>query len=289
MGGYDDPMTAATPLTTDLNVFLHGRPLGEAPVLLLLHGLTDSGAGWADAVRHWQDRFALVAVDHRGHGTSPRFTEQQLAAHPGDVMVDDTVHLLEQLPEPPVVLGHSLGGAVALAAAVRRPDLVRALVLEDPAALGPHEPQRDTVRGESMVSELMPSIGAPDDEALLALRRTVHPDWPESELLETGRAEQQTDLTYLAHGDLKPSVRWPELFATVTVPTLVLSGDATTRSAELCIDDDVERGLVAAANPHLRLLRVPGAGHCVRRDQPAGYYAAVDGWLAQLGTEPTSP
>ena len=272
-------MTAAPSLRTDLSLHRHGRPLGEAPSLLLLHGLTDSGAGWTDAVRHWQDRFAILAVDHRGHGASPRFTPEELAGHPGDVMVDDAVHLLEQLPEPPLVLGHSLGGAVALTAAVRRPELVRALVLEDPAALGPHEPQRDTSGSDSWVSSLRPSRSAPDDAALLALRRTVHPDWPESELLETGRAEQQTDLAYLVNGDLKPSLRWPELLARVTVPTLVLSGDATTRMPELCIDDDVERGLLAADNPHLRFERVPGAGHCIRRDQPARFYAAVDGWL----------
>jgi pimeloyl-ACP methyl ester carboxylesterase len=275
-------MTSAVPsLDTDLTLHADGRPFGEAPVLLLLHGLTDSGAGWADAVRHWRDRFTVLAVDHRGHGESPRFTPEQLAAHPGDVMVDDVLHLLEQLPAPPVVLGHSLGGAVALTAAVRRPTLVRALVLEDPAALGPHEPQRDPDGNASWVAALQPSRDAADDDALLALRRSVHPAWPESELLETGRAEQQTDLAYLTHGDLKPSPRWPELFAGVTVPTLVLSGDATTRLAELCIDDDVERGLVAAGNPHLRFQRVPGAGHCVRRDQPARFYALVDGWLAQ--------
>ena len=272
-----------TPPVTDLTLVAHGRPLGEAPVLLLLHGLTDSGAGWTEAVRHWQDRFAVLAVDHRGHGESPRFTAEQLAGHPGDLMVDDTLGVLEQLPEPPVVLGHSLGGAVALTAAVRRPELVRALVLEDPATLGPHEPQRDTTRSQSWVSALEPSRSAPDDDALLALRRSVHPDWPESELIETGRAEQQTDLAYLANGDLKPSVRWPELFAAVSVPTLVLSGDAATRMPELCVDDDVERGLVAAGNPHLRFARVPGAGHCIRRDQPARFYAAADGWLAELG------
>jgi pimeloyl-ACP methyl ester carboxylesterase len=33
----------------------------------------------------------------------------------------------------------------------------------------------------------------------------------------------------------------------------------------------------------VRFERVPGAGHCVRRDQPAGYYAAVDAWFAKLG------
>lgn len=276
-------MDAAPPLDTDLRLHFSGQPLGHAPTLLLLHGLTDSGAAWTEAVRHWLDRFAVLAVDQRGHGESPRFTSEQLAGHPGDVMVEDVLHLLEQLPEPPVVLGHSLGGAVALAAAVRRPGLVRTLVLEDPAALGPRELQRDPAAGNGWVSSLAPSRAAADDAALLALRRSVHPDWPESELLETGRAEQQTDLAYLVNGDLKPSTRWPELFAQVSVPTLVISGDSATRTAELCIDDDVERGLVAVGNPHLRLQRVPGAGHCVRRDRPAGYFAVVDGWLAQHG------
>jgi pimeloyl-ACP methyl ester carboxylesterase len=68
----------------------------------------------------------------------------------------------------------------------------------------------------------------------------------------------------------------------------VLSGDATTRLPELCIDDDVERGLVAAGNPHLRFQRVPGAGHCIRREQPERFYAAVDAWLAELGLGGTS-
>jgi pimeloyl-ACP methyl ester carboxylesterase len=277
-------MTAVSPpLDTDLTLHVHPGPAGDAQVLLLLHGLTDSGAGWTEAVRHWQDRFAVVAVDHRGHGTSPRFTPEQLAGHPGDVMVDDALHLLDQLPEPPVVLGHSLGGAVALAAAVRRPERVRALVLEDPATLGPHEPQRDLTRSGPWLASLEPSRTARDDDALLALRRRVHPDWPASELLETGRAEQQTDLAYLAAGEVKPSPRWPELFAAVAVPTLVVSGDSASRMAELCIDDDVERGLMAAGNPHLRFQRVPGAGHCVRRDQPERFYAVVDGWLAGLG------
>ena len=283
-------MSHATPmLDTDLTLQVHGRPFGEFPTLLLLHGMTDSGAGWTEAVRHWEDSFAVVAVDQRGHGTSARFTPEQLAGHPGDVMVEDALHLLEQLPEPAVLLGHSLGGAVALVAAVRRPELVRALVLEDPAALGPNEPQRDLTRTEPWIASLQPSLAARDDDALLALRRQVHPDWPESELLETGRAEQRTDVAFLATGDVKPSPRWPELFAQVAVPTLVLSGDAATRMPELCIDDDVERGLVAAANPHLRFQRIPGAGHCIRREQPERFYAAVDGWLAEQGFAPSRP
>ena len=108
--------------------------------------------------------------------------------------------------------------------------------------------------------------------------RSWHPDWPEDELLVTGRAERQMDLEYLAYGDFKPITRWNELFEKLTVPTLVLSGDDL---AEVCITEDVERGIAEIANPAVRVVRIPGSAHCIRREQPDGYYAAVDAFLAE--------
>ncbi len=246
--------------------------------MLFLHGLTDSGEGWPEAVAHWRRRYVIVTVDQRGHGGSPRFTADQLAAHPGDMMVDDAVALLEQLDRP-VVIGHSLGGAVALAAAVRRPELVRALVLEDPAPLGPEEPQRSESRGEEFRAGIEDSRVAADDESLIAVRREQHPDWPESELLVTGRAEQQMDADYLVHGDWKPSTPWPKLFRDVRVPTLVVSGD---RVGEIVIDDQTGKDIVALGNPLVTVVRIPDAGHCIRREQPQRYYALVDDWLSRV-------
>lgn len=265
-------------LRTDLAVRRIGQPPGQAPAMLWLHGLTDSGSGWPGAERHWGPAYSIVAVDLRGHGSSPRFTREQLEAHPGDVMVEDAIGLLEQLPAPPVVLGHSLGGAVALATAVRRPELVRALVLEDPAPLGPEDEQHDPARGEEFLSGVRRSLAARDDEELTSIRREAHPDWPEEELLVTGRAEQQLDLDYLAHGDFKPTPRWPELFEKVAVPTLVLSGDDL---AEVVVTAEVERGIADIGNPDVRVLRIAGSAHCIRRENPSGYYAAVDAFLAE--------
>lgn len=266
-------------LRTDLTVRRIGRPPGQAPTMVFLHGLTDTGSAWPGAERHWASAYAIVSVDQRGHGTSPRFTAAQLEVHPGDVMVDDAIGILEQLGEPVVLVGHSLGGAVALATAVRRPGLVRALVLEDPAPLGPEDLQRDPARGEVYLSGVRASLAARDDEELFLLRREVHPDWPDDELLVTGRAEQQVDRAYLAHGDFKPTPRWPELFEQVAVPTLVLSGDATE---EVCITEDVEAGIAAIGNPQVRMVRIPGSAHCIRREQPAAYFETVDAFLAAL-------
>lgn len=246
--------------------------------MLFLHGLTDSGRGWPEAVRHWGERFHVVSYDARGHGHSPRFTRQELDGHPGEVMVDDAAQLLEQLDRP-VVVGHSLGGAVALTVGVRRPELVRALVLEDPAALDPDEPLRGHA-GPDRVAGLAPSLSAPDEGALLRVRQAQHPGWPEPELLVTGLAEQQMDLDYLRLGEVKPTTVWPELFAAVTVPTLVVSGEPDDPST--CVDRAVERGVAALSNPAVTMVRITGAGHCVRRGRPAEFYATVDRWLPEL-------
>lgn len=263
-------------IQTDLVVRRVGRPPGRGPAMLFLHGLTDAGSGWPGAERHWGPTYAIVTVDQRGHGASPRFSAEQLEAHPGEVMVADAAGVLEQLGDPAVVVGHSLGGAVALAAAVRRPELVRALVLEDPAPLGPGDPQRDPSRGEEFLAGLKTSIEARDDEELFRVRRKAHPDWPEDELLVTGTAERQVDREYLANGDFKPTTRWPELFGEVRVPTLVVTGDQLD---EVCITEPVERGITEIGNPRIDIVRVPGAAHCIRREQPEAYYAAVDSFL----------
>ncbi len=263
-------------LDTDLVVHWHGRPTNEAPTLLFLHGLTDSGAGWPEAVAHWQASYSILSPDQRGHGESPRFTKEQLEAHPGEVMVEDAIAILDRLRGAPVVIGHSLGGAVALTVAVRRPDLVRGLVLEDPAPRGPDDPQVSPARGEDYIAGIQQSLDAADDDALLRLRREQHPDWPESELLVTGRAEQQMDLDYLRHGDVKPTTPWTELFAELTVPALVVSGD---RRDEICVGDEMQRGLEEIGNTNVTLVRVEGAAHCIRREKPAEFYALVDDWL----------
>jgi len=263
-------------LRTDLVVTQYGRPLGAAPTLLLLHGLTDSGHAWPEAVAHWADAYAIVAVDQRGHGRSPRFTDHELAAHPGDVMVDDAVTILEQLDTPAVVVGHSLGGAVALTAAVRRPELVRALVLEDPAPRAPLDPQADPAKGTQHAAGVRRSLEAADEDQLLRRRREESPRWPESELLASVQSQQRVDLEYLARGDIRPSTPWTVLFAEVSVPVLVVSGDV---DGDVCVTDEMEQGIARLGNHNVTLTRVKGAEHCIRREQPEQFYLVVDDWL----------
>ena len=88
-----------------------------APRVVLVHGSMDRGASFVRAVRHLRD-LTVVRYDRRGYGRSiDAGVADTVTAH-----VDDLLAILG--PEPAVVVGHSLGGVIAVTAAVRRPDLI---------------------------------------------------------------------------------------------------------------------------------------------------------------------
>ncbi|WP_109528333.1 MULTISPECIES: alpha/beta fold hydrolase [Nocardia] len=115
---------------------LHAHRFGPAsgPLVLALHGLTGHGQRWAALAQEYLPEIRVLAPDLRGHGRStslPPWDFEQIVA--------DLVALLAtETDEPVLVVGHSFGGATALHLARRHPDLVRGLVLLDPAiALDP--------------------------------------------------------------------------------------------------------------------------------------------------------
>jgi pimeloyl-ACP methyl ester carboxylesterase len=99
------------------------------PALLLLHGITDSLHTY-DAVAPTlaADGYRVFAIDHRGHGRSSPASSYDLH----DYAADAVAVIYELIGEAPVIVGHSLGGLVALYIAARYPDRCRGVVLEDP-------------------------------------------------------------------------------------------------------------------------------------------------------------
>ncbi|MGE5666558.1 MAG: alpha/beta fold hydrolase [Betaproteobacteria bacterium] len=109
----------------NLNYVEHG-PTSAAP-LVMLHG-----GAW-----RWQEYLSLIpslgrrwhtyAVDLRGNGRSGWVTGRYRLAD----FADDNTEFVEQLNPPAVLVGHSIGGVIALMVAARRPDKVRGLIIED--------------------------------------------------------------------------------------------------------------------------------------------------------------
>ncbi|MFH5823323.1 alpha/beta fold hydrolase [Georgenia sp. AZ-5] len=238
---------------------------GARPVVLV-HGLTESGTTWPDLVHHWGHRWDVHAPDLRGHGHSPRFTEDELAAAPA-VLLADLVALVDALPEPVVLVGHSLGGLLALRAALERPQRVWALVLEDPAKPAGSAPHPEFVAG---IEEFLDSMADPAEQVGRMLGETT---WSRAEVEAWAACKPLVDREYTRRGLFLGDVGWEELFNRLTAPTLLVVPPGS----------DMAPRPEALHNDLVRAAIVPDSGHCVRRDQPARYHQIVDAFLAEAG------
>ncbi|CAN5212032.1 alpha/beta hydrolase [soil metagenome] len=115
-------------MTDDLKVYRYGPP-GPLSVLAV-HGLTGHGQRWAPLADRYLPGVTLAAPDLIGHGRSTWSAPWTIDANAAALA---KVIETDQAGGPVVVVAHSFGGAVALALAAIRPDLVKALVLLDPA------------------------------------------------------------------------------------------------------------------------------------------------------------
>jgi pimeloyl-ACP methyl ester carboxylesterase len=76
----------------------------------------------------------ILGMDDRGHGGTKAPADPQELKN-WDIFVDDLERFVENLGEPVIAMGHSRGAAVSLLLAIKRPDLIRALILIDPTIL----------------------------------------------------------------------------------------------------------------------------------------------------------
>jgi pimeloyl-ACP methyl ester carboxylesterase len=99
------------------------------PSILLLHGITDSGQCWPRVAHDLEGSYDVIMTDARGHGHSGGSATAFSIA----LLADDAAAAIRALGlEKPYVWGHSMGAITAAMLAASYPDLVRAVVLEDP-------------------------------------------------------------------------------------------------------------------------------------------------------------
>lgn len=116
---------------------LVGGPAGGAPVLLI-HGNCSSAAFWTPLLRHLPATLRLIAPDLRGYGetqAAPVDATRGLRDFADDVAsLLDAPQLFGRAPVRPLVVGHSLGGGVAMQLLIDHPERVGALLLEAPVS-----------------------------------------------------------------------------------------------------------------------------------------------------------
>ncbi len=107
---------------------------GSGPLGYFAHATGFCAGVYTPLVERLLQQLRVMGMDDRGHGKT-RAPADPKKIKTWDIFADDLERFFEHLGEPVIAMGHSLGGVASLLVAVRRPDLVRALVLIDPTIL----------------------------------------------------------------------------------------------------------------------------------------------------------
>jgi len=103
------------------------REYGQGQPLIILHGIFGISDNWVSFARQIEDRFRVLIPDQRNHGRSPHDPTFNYYALCADLYEFINEHGLEN----PIILGHSMGGKVAMRFALENPEMLKALVIAD--------------------------------------------------------------------------------------------------------------------------------------------------------------
>lgn len=252
------------------------RTNGAKPQLVLAHGLTDNGLCWAPVVQRLADDYDCILVDARGHGksTAPEqgYTNAEHAA--------DYASLIRALNlVKPVMLGHSMGAATAAYLAAEYPDLVRAILLEDPPWRLQTEqstPEQQAANAEQWRVRTI-THRTLTHAALLEEGHKNNPKWSAGELEPWAIAKQQVSPSALNYVS-EPSVPWWAYVPRIACPALLITADV---GAGAIVSQETAQAAVGL-NPNIQVAHIPNAGHSIRRENFEPYVRVVREFLAEM-------
>jgi pimeloyl-ACP methyl ester carboxylesterase len=259
-----------------LRYFL-GGPAGGKP-LLLVHGLGGCAANWVDLAPLLAERYRVLVPELPGHGLST-----PLPAVPNLAVFADRIALVAEREAmlPAAIVGHSLGGVVALRLALRRPDDVTAIVLA--AAAGISSATRRAKYGLRILGIIGPRrlvapwAGSVADSPVL--RYAVFGRWGASDPLILSRSAVDgflegtrlaSDSASAARAVVLDDVR--QDLADVRCPCLVLWG---ARDNQLPLAD----GFAFARRLRARLRVIADCGHLLIGERPDLCATAIESFL----------
>ena len=249
---------------------LYYEELGEGVPILLIPPAGATASTWGSATEQLAQIGRVITYDRRGYARSSGELARSMSTHTADAAA-----LLEHLQTPPaVVVGTSAGAAIAIDLAVRRPDLVQAVVAHEfPWRFTRHLPTVSQVAALARIGSLA-LRGRESDAAVVLLRsaytyRDGGSAWdafPE-EWRQVGRKNARAALADFRNSiGVYPSAKD---LATVEIPVVCTYGARSPDSMSRLVR------WLAVAIPTARTHRIDGAGHAAPFDATANFVQVI--------------
>ncbi len=249
-----------SPVTAGMAYEVHGgRPEGR-PSLVLIHGAGGSRLFWPAQLRRLEGA-AVYALDLPGHGRSPGTGRDRIEGY-----VEDLWNWIETLRLGPCVLvGHSMGSAVALSASLTDPAKTAGLVLVGGGG---------RLRVHPLILEKV-ACASTFPEAVDLIVEAAYGPRTDRRLIEAGRRQMLRVAPEVLERDLRACDAFDVLdrLSEVSAPTLVLCGEHDRLTPE-----KYSRRL-GESIPQAEIEIVPDAGHMAMLEQPAAVGQAVARFL----------
>jgi esterase len=252
---------------------LFSKITGNGHPLLILHGLFGSHENWSTIASLLSNHFQIHALDLRNHGRS---SQSPNMSYP--LMVEDLAEYLnDQNLASAHVLGHSMGGKVAMQLALTHPERVAKLVIVDIA------PRAYAPRHREILDGLL-SLNLKALQTRSQMEQALAPRIPELEvrqfLLKNAKRDEHGSFYWQMNLNAI-NANYPLLNAAIPAakpfghPALLICGEAS----DYVLPEDVEE--MRKVFPNLQSQTIAGTGHWVHAEAPKAFADAVAKWLAE--------
>jgi pimeloyl-ACP methyl ester carboxylesterase len=231
---------------------------GAGTPVVLLHGLSGSSRWWSRNVQALAEKHLVAAVDLVGFGHNRRFFGLPLFLPSFAETTSLLARWLETFGEPVHLIGHSMGGQIAIALTSERPDLVRSLILVNAAGMPFHLDPRPHMRAVPR-----PPYGG------IGIARVLVPDF-----FRAGPASVAVASARVVRGDMRDRMH------AIRVPTLLVWGE-NDPLVPLVYGEAMQREIAGS-----RLVVIPGAAHVAMWDRPREFNSIALSFLAEVESTP---
>lgn len=262
---------------------------GQGSPLIFIPGLDCSGDVWTDAVAHFSGAHTCYVLTLPGFAGQPAISTDNIL---GMVVGQLATYIRENHIHKPVIIGHSLGGWVALALAVAHPDLPGGLVIVSSAPFLPALSMGDGITVDSAANigqQIKKAMTGQSPAQVEASQKMYLPMMIRDQArinevaVMAARSDQATqgEVMYeLFSQDLRPSM------GQVRCPILALADwsaykayGATAASVKANLEAQYKR-LSPGSGASLSIAMNDSSKHFIMFDEPQWFYEQVDGWLA---------